>query len=87
MDDYDVKSKTKSEKVLGIYANEEIGTSISEIFKNDLQSLIRSNRPQVRVLFGDNGTGKTTHLDYFKQLLNIYYQGLHFFFEIDFGIF
>lgn len=83
MDDYDVKSKTKSEKVLGIYANEEIGTSISEIFKNDLQSLIRSNRPQVRVLFGDNGTGKTTHLDYFKQLLNIYYQGLHFFFEID----
>ena len=68
---------------MGIYANEELNHSISDIFKNDLQSLIRSNRPQVRVLLGDNGTGKTTHFDFFKYILNTFYQGLSFFFEID----
>ncbi len=45
--------------------------------------MIRSNRPEVRVLLGDNGTGKTTHLDFFKNILDTYYQGLNFFFEID----
>lgn len=34
-------------------------------------------------MLGDNGTGKTTHFDYFKSILNTYYQGLSFFFEID----
>jgi len=71
------------ETVYGVYANEEKNQKISDIFKNDLQSLIRSNRPQVRVLLGDNGTGKSTHFEYFKQILESYYQNRNFFFEID----
>jgi len=83
LNDYDKKIEENPEKVFGIYANEELDKTISEIFKNDLQSLIRSNRPQVRVLFGDNGTGKSTHLQYFKQILETNYQNVNFFFQID----
>jgi len=32
---------------------------------------------------GDNGTGKTTHLVFFKEILENYYKGSNFFFEID----
>ncbi|HDZ16862.1 hypothetical protein LCGC14_1283100 [marine sediment metagenome] len=71
------------EKLYGVYANEEKSLRISDILKNDLQSLIRSNRPQVRIFLGDNGTGKSTHFEFFKQILESYYQNTNFFFEID----
>lgn len=83
LEDYDKKSKSQSSAVLGLFANELISHKISDIFKNDLQTLIRSDRPQIRVLMGDNGTGKTTHLDYFKKILEDYYHAPNFFFEID----
>ena len=83
LSEYDKFIKTKPENVLGIFSNEDRNLKISDVFKNDLQSLIRSNRPQVRVLLGDNGTGKTTHLDFFKKILKNYYQASNFFFEID----
>lgn len=81
--EYDKNIKENPEKTLGVYANEENNQKISDIFKNDLQSLIRSSQPQIRILLGDNGTGKSTHLEYFKQLLDSYYHNIYFFFEID----
>ena len=83
LDQYDKLMENNPEKVYGVYANEEKTQRISDIFKNDLQSLIRSNRPQIRVLLGDNGTGKSTHFEYIKQILESYYQNINFFFEID----
>ncbi len=82
LDQYDKLMENNPEKVYGVYANEEKTQRISDIFKNDLQSLIRSNRPQIRVLLGDNGTGKSTHFEYIKQILESYYQNINFFFEI-----
>ena len=81
--EYDTIIQTKPENVLGIYSNEDKNLKISDVFKNDLQSLIRSSKPHVRVLLGDNGTGKTTHLDFLKGILKDSYQATNFFFEID----
>ncbi len=81
--EYDLKMKENPQKIFGIYANEEKNRSITEIFKDDLQRLIRSNLPQIRILFGDNGTGKSTHLQYFKKILEDHYQNLYLFIEID----
>ena len=56
LEQYDRKNKDNLQKVFGIFANEEFGEKVSEIFKYDLQTLIRSNRPQVRVLM-ESGNG------------------------------
>jgi hypothetical protein len=83
LSEYDAIIQTQPENVLGIYSNENKSLKISDVFKNDLQSLIRSSKPHVRVLMGDNGTGKTTHLDFIKKILKDSYQASNFFFEID----
>jgi len=69
--------------VNGVFADEDMGITVVNVLKSDLQNLLRSNKPQLRVLFGDNGTGKSTHIQVFRQVLESQGEIPNLFLDLD----
>lgn len=58
---------------------------IRDSFQHDLAQMIERKAVNLRPIIGENGSGKTTHLEYvLKPLINDHYQGRGFFLYFDF---